>query len=344
MSLPALIRTWSARRDIPALDTSTLPLISFSGALALKRSMTGAEATGSLGGTRHANSLWTVVRSSNGVTADATDRWTNLAAIVGNTNGNAHSWIVLQNATLGYQVLLDVNGTMTGGLSWRMCATKIAAPFSASVSTTSAPISAGEFNLGVVAGGLGSISPSLFGGTTGGTNLFHYITADDGQFIFMMNRLSGGGMSGFVALLKTENNAVADTCNVFFLMHGVSESARGVPQASTLASAPNVTGRNADDFGTGFSPGGVRSLNFGNTSWGALVTAKTDLNRGFPAFKIEIADGTIGHSAHRGNLVDVHFVSIDENKVCAVYPDAVTPTHLFVGDIAVPWAGAAPTT
>lgn len=40
---------------------------------------------------------WTVVSSSNGVTASAADNWATVADIVFNTNGNAHSWIVLQS-------------------------------------------------------------------------------------------------------------------------------------------------------------------------------------------------------------------------------------------------------
>lgn len=56
--------------------------------------------------------LWTVVSSSNGVTSGASDLWTSTGSMVRAAAGVAHSWIVLQNTTLGVYMIIDYVGTL----------------------------------------------------------------------------------------------------------------------------------------------------------------------------------------------------------------------------------------
>lgn len=58
------------------------------------------------------NGAWTVVRSSNGVTADDSDNWNADTDLVWAVAGSAHSWIVLEQAGMGagsLQWCIDLN-------------------------------------------------------------------------------------------------------------------------------------------------------------------------------------------------------------------------------------------
>ena len=57
-------------------------------------------------------SAWTVVGSSNSLTAsmnDGIDRWNSLSDLVGNSSGNPHSWMILQQIAIAPQFQLLLN-------------------------------------------------------------------------------------------------------------------------------------------------------------------------------------------------------------------------------------------
>lgn len=56
--------------------------------------------------------VWTVVSSSNATTTSNSDLWTSTSALTRAAAGTAHSWIVLQNTTLGVYMILDYVGTL----------------------------------------------------------------------------------------------------------------------------------------------------------------------------------------------------------------------------------------
>ena len=58
------------------------------------------------------SSVWVVVASSDSVAADGTDRWSEIADVVWDTSGSAHSWVVLRHpnffeAGVQLEVLFD---------------------------------------------------------------------------------------------------------------------------------------------------------------------------------------------------------------------------------------------
>lgn len=340
MALPAQTRTYSTRRNIPLLDTSTTTLGGKSWALALFRSMTDIETTGTLGGTRHANSVWSILRTCDGTTVSASNLWTGLSALVNNSNGSAHSWAVLENVTLGYQFCIDLNTPGTTTSTWRLVATKIANPFSTGT-TTAAPYNASEFQAGVFATGLGSVSTQCFQGATGGTNYFHYTTADDGQCYTLMNRLTVLSFTTFFGIQRTENAGPSDTENVLMMMTS-QEGGAGVPAANVLGQQPAVTGRTPDGVSV-WSSGGIRTtLSYGNTS--LTGTDRIDqLRNQYPCWKPDIFSIQTNKSGFRGNFVDFWCLGIVPGRVGQVYPTAASPQYVVAGDFLVPFVGAPPT-
>jgi len=57
---------------------------------------------------------WSVVASSDGTTADLTDRWTDPTTLLWNTDGSPHAWIVLANSATGMEICFDFNTTTAG--------------------------------------------------------------------------------------------------------------------------------------------------------------------------------------------------------------------------------------
>jgi len=92
MALPTLLKTWQIVPNITIVsqDEDTFhPEVLWQ----IKDTLTS-----------FASNPWTVVASSDGTTADGTDRWASVSDV--NWGTAAHSWIVLQNAS-GFQILFD---------------------------------------------------------------------------------------------------------------------------------------------------------------------------------------------------------------------------------------------
>lgn len=105
MALPTLEKTWQFNvNQVSATGGSNLADCANT-IYKLKAAMTG-----------FSSNPWTVVRSSNSVTAGAADYWASSANLVWNGGGSAHSWIVLQQAGITggpMQFLIDCDGQGT---------------------------------------------------------------------------------------------------------------------------------------------------------------------------------------------------------------------------------------
>ncbi len=341
MPAPTLSRTYCTRRNIPLLDTSTQANITKSWSYALVLSMLGTELTGTLSGARHANSLWTHLRSSDGSsvsTNPAVNLWTGLSALVGNSTGNPHSWIVMENITSGYHCCIDLNSTLTGGFL-RIVHTKIASPFSTGT-TSSAPISANEWTTGVVSGGLSAGFAAVPTSVTGGSMMFHYSASQDGEFFTLMNRIGAFAFDTFFCFQKTENNNVGDTCNAFTAINSTASTpgTRGSPVAACITS-PGMAGRSWNDTSV-MSTGGCVSPFYGSTNWVTTVTKDGPTNE-YPAFRLEL--GNISPvPALRGNFRDWYPIGIEISRIGQNFPTVAGSTHVVAGEFLIPFVGGSP--
>lgn len=334
-ALPSISKAYSTRGNVPFQANGSALLLAQSLWFSLKEHLKNTLAGGILSGTRHANSVWTVVGSSDGTTAgmDATDRWIAYTNLVWNNSGSAHSWIVLQNTTLGYQVCIDCVNSVTTNLS--LAATEIAQPFTGG-STLVRPDSASYvFCAGTTGVSVGISFIAMSDTATGNSNWTHYTTANDGSFFFVSSRTALGTFPTFVALQKTTGNHVSDTRNVFWLVNS-DIGARGAPLYSViLNSSAGCVGRCPNALT--YSTGGCRRTNFGG---GEMANVGPDALSGkYNTFPLDVAV-TGPQVAVRGIIPDMYLVGTP--PVGDKVPSAAAQEWVITGDFLVPMHGVNP--
>jgi hypothetical protein len=334
-ALPALTKTYSARANCPLLGTATQLEIARSTLLALKRHLTNTQSTGTQTNTRDPNSVWTVRGSGNGVTSglDAVDRWSSLTDVVAAAPGTAHSWIVLENLTLGYQLCLAANSASPSGC---VAFAKNNVPFSGGSNTARPLAGAEDFVLGsaTLTSATGTTTPLTVETTLGLTMYSHFSCATDGQFTFFVSRAGSNQYGLFCDLRKTVDVDVADTRNLFGCLIA-SAATRGAPGYTALTSA-----------GTGYQGRSVSGaainavLSASGTFGGVVVVGDPsrvlDTRTSKPlAFAMRMV--STNEFSNRGTLPDVAFVT-----AVAVNSDATLADRLVVGDMLIPFPGTKP--
>ena len=187
---PALTKTYSTRGNRPNAANSTALLVAQSTIFALIQHMKDTATGGTLSGTRHANSIWNCKGSSDGTSfntsgTDLITAHTNLVWAAG-----SHSWWWGENVTCGYQVVIDLPSATSTSIC--LAFAPIRTPFTGG-SLSARPTSTQEFLWGTGSTGAGTTVVFLSDVVTGNNNYTHYVTADDGQFWFLVSR-SGGGI------------------------------------------------------------------------------------------------------------------------------------------------------
>ena len=333
-NLPPLSKTYSTRGNAPfQANTGDDTLRSW--CFSLKEHMKGTLSTGTLSGSRNAASLWTVVKSSNGVTTGNSDLWATIADVVFANNGSNHSWIVLSNAALGYEVCIDMNAASEVNAGF------VAAPiadggFVTGGSVTARPTATGEFVAGTSSVGTSANAEYITDYSAGNSYYSHYTTANDGCFFFETSRTGLGYFSSFLSLQKTINARPGDTRNVFWVLDTIL-TGRGAPRASRLMdTALGVVGRNPN--GTTNTVGGANSSGrFGGTNYPGAYGVDA-LSNNFLAFPVSVM--SLGQNVYRGEIPDMYIVGTA--TVGASVPTAVSQERIICGDTVVPFIGVNP--
>lgn len=338
-ALPAVTKTYSARGNVPYVDVTTALNVARSAIWALKEHMKNTATGGATSGTRHANSVWAVRYSCDSVTAgvagDGVDRWAAITNLVWNNTGSAHSWFVLRNTTLGYEVCIDLNSASTNSI--RIAVAEVATPFTGGTTTTG-PTAANEFDMGSSSVGTGAAFQWQGDTATGNFNWTHYITAEDGQFYFVCSRTGLGYFSTFMAVQKTTAASPSDTRNVFAL--GASgNSGRGAPSTGTIVNASaGCVGRfpNGAQNTTGGIQAGGR---FGGSDWPGTLGIDS-VTGNYLAFPHHVGSLGGAQPSYRGVLPDQY--SIATAPVGGAIPSAAAQERVVVGDIIMPYPGVNP--
>lgn len=335
-ALPALTKTYSVRANAPFQDNTSALNLARSMILSLKEHMKNTLAGGTVGGTRHANSVWTVKGSSDGTTAalDNVDRWSTISNLVFNASGSAHSWIVLENATLGYQVCIDCNQLAATNIGF--AATEIATPFTGGSSTTR-PTATNEFLMGSNSTGAAVNFLFISDVTTGNFNWTHYVTADDGQFFFLVSRTGLGLFPTFMALQKTSNPQPGDTRNIFLIGHSLA-SARGAPSyAGVVPVSTGCVGRNPN--GSVNTLGGIQNAGTFGTTASPGAAGVDALSGNYPTYPCHVSSsGT--QRCYRGQLPDLYMVGTAPNT--GSVPSTAAQLRVVAGDFIVPFPTVTP--
>lgn len=336
-AIPAISKVYSARGNLPFGSTASALELARSQLFNYITHLLNTASGGTTSGTRDANSVWTVVDSSDGVTYSSS---TNLILTRANLNwaaaGANHSWIRLSNASIGYQIVFDCINATSSNLNAAAC--PIATPFTGG-SLTNRPVNtAAEFLFSSNATG-DAITVLLADATTGGTNQTHFVTSTDGQFCLLTSRTGTGQFSTCMALLKTTGGAAGDTRNVFWVGHSVT-SGRGTPSLSFVGSSPSgCSGRSPG--GAIMNSGGVDRAFPGGTDLGGSGLPTTDSQTGKTNIQpCPVYSATASNYSYRGILPDWYFTP--PHTVGTSIPSTAAQTRIVAGDFIVPFPGVVP--
>ena len=353
MPAPApLSTTYHTRANVPfgANNTTTLLLSQFF-IWSFKAALMDQLSTGTTGGAaRGVNSVWTCLGSSNGTTGalDGVDRWTSTftpANLVRALSGSPHSWIVLRNSTLGYDICLDMNSASDG--TFGLIATKSSQPFIvAGVNPQSTrPQTSGnaeEFAIGTASSPTASTTVSLTADVTLlQTRHSHFVTDANGNFYFFTTRV-GGGCSGWIAFLPGVGGAVDDTRNRWWLLsatNGTNINANAAPLYGALVAAAGggAVRRNFN--------GGIPNSSFGIRTLFSMVSfswsANSDISTGeYSVWPMELTSPNTGignTSLYCGTFPDLYFTAA-VNSQGASYPTVGTMERTIIGCALFPCA------
>lgn len=331
-----LTEAYFTRGNIPfGSDNTSTTLLTQKFFWLLKACLADQVTTGTTSGTRHANSIWTVLGSGNGTTGalDAVDRWPapfNAANIVRNTTGNAHSWAALRNSHNGYDICIDANSP--AATQGALTAVKGAVGFTGGTNT-SRPISVGnseEFSLG--ASTVGATSPvSMFGDTTiNQAHWFHFGTNAAGTRWWAAKSRSGTALFDCFIAFWAASGRPGDTRNQWWVYGGTSTSGRGTATATAIATTNGCLRRGY----TNSNPpiGGARSFAFGNAN---LSNTGVDQESGnYISAAIELAIGASTVPLDCGIFPDLAFIS--GGAVGASIPSAAAMERTINGDVIHP--------
>lgn len=274
-----------------------------------------------------ATNHWTVVSSAN---------FSSASSLVWNSNGNAHSWIVLQQTGIlsTFQLLI----TLTGTSNWNI--TVYYSPvtgFSGGNSTTDPAIPADAVQL---------INNAAWGVcTTDVQYKLHAMQSSDGSITRVLictylNSNSGGVTTGFLSLELPQNPVTGWTNPVHGMWLGSSSTTQMLTLGNLYQTASG-NGRATSNF-TLFWTG----ENTNGSLITSLVSAPNDLNQEWLFEPIGLFSNTTGSRGRHGALYDIWWgtwnTSFTGFANGAPYQGASANAFAQFGCVIFPWNGTTP--
>lgn len=334
--LPNLIRPWTVRGNRPDASTASALLIAQSRVWGMKEHMKDTATGGSLSATRNAASVWVTKGSCDGTTVNTsgTDLITTHTGLI--WAAGAHTWWWGENTAAGYQCVIDTAGALSASLC--IAFAPISTPFTGG-STTTRPTSTQEFLWGTGSTGAGTVATFLSDVVTGGSNYTHYVTADDGQFWFLVGRAGTGIFSTACAFLKTVDST--DTRAAFVIGSTLSSGRGAMSRAQIFDSNLGSSARSPN--GTAIHTGGLTPLGYAGGS-NYLGRGGVDANTGkYLSGPIDAWSNAASQDAYRGRFQD--FAAVGIRPVGDPFFTAGgVQERVVVGDVLVPYPSITPIT
>lgn len=307
----ALSRTWYTDANIDVAEGGSQENHLKSIVWGLKALLTG-QITGSHGATGEApgSSIWTCISSSDGTTADGNDNWgliydTN--KLVRNTNGNAHSWIVLKSpdaiASDGpYYLLLDFDNSSGGYMTVKYSKNDFTGG-----TNTSSPSSVDALDI---------VQSNQFYSDTNTTSPVYYsITRETNGGFYFIGVRQGIGAVTYMSIVGLDDMQPNDTWRAwssFSTYDGYN--ALGQFGLQTYVKLAGRTYNSAADSVTSNGTCFFNTVFFGNTplySSDRAMDANTGNYFTFPFFIYSL---NVGLSGYRGRLPDVQIIGTGKNS------------------------------
>lgn len=280
-----------------------------------------------------ATNPWTVWGSCDNSNVDnggGTDYWVTQNNLNWNTDGNAHSWIVLRQTGLGANVYLciDLNGANSWPGSATFSLTLSQVTFAADGTTTNAPTTTDGINLSAREHGGNS-------STGGWTGYMHVWQSNDGECTrWILNR--GGNVYNLTIMDKVKDPF----------------SSWSVPVAFGQRGDDTNTGRAAFGVWNDSAPlqGRLGGTNFSNyltcEGWSSIIGAEltvADEDTGdWPIMPMGLASATVGFRGYyKGSLYDLWW-GATALTTGDTYPDNATKQFVQFDDMIFPWNGTTP--
>ncbi len=330
MALPTVTKSWQFAVNQSFSDgtlATTRTMIR-----AIKNQLIGAGGltwTDSTGTTTTPTGNWTVIGSSNGVTAgiDAVDRWAADGDLLFNTAGSAHSWIILQQTGISatFQMLIALDNT-----SFYNATISVSHTAYSGGSATANPTSANAVTLASGA----NWGPSSSAATT----RVHVMRTTDGscnRIIFHRN----GWVAGMLLVDALGNVQTGLAQSYIALGLGTSTAAPGsnTPTATVLSTTAAWNG-----FYTTPLVAFAGSLSSGNGPACMLLGGASAFNSDAGIFGIFMNCQTAGQRGPMGALVDGWF-GLSQNSNVTTHPDTGTLKQFCQhGLFVTPWNRSTP--
>lgn len=313
--------TWQQDHNRAPSDQTTIALQMKSLAWYIK-----AFLKGEIGGAT--TGLWTCINSSDGSGSapNNTDLWGasfNSAKLVRNTAGSNHSWILLRNATLGFDFCIDLSSAQDYQLNFAFSKNQMTGG-----SATARPAHANEWTYANQQIEAASITAGKF----------HAIMSTSGDFHIKISTDGSGLFTAAISFFSLQNTHADEACNGFSYVDYLSNGT-GV-WGSALINATGSTkckGRNFDNSAavTWLTP-------IPNTGSGASIFAATQMGttdatpdgavNSSSDFPCILFVDTASHKSIRGRIPDI-FLAPESSAVGLSEPASGPPyVTTVVGD------------
>ena len=343
--IPTLVRTWLFKNNILVANGGS----GGQGRRNLLRTIfdsltTAAGWTGSTGASLTHPTPWTVFGSSNGVTAalDNTNRLVANSDLVFASEGNAHSWIVLQQSGLGtpYQVLfnmLNTSGSDDANAA-RMEVVVCSGAFTGG-SITARPTAVEEYLLPITSNFWDAISSP----STETRNLHIQVSSTGAATRFFWQ---GNGQTRIVfGMFEHPANLLpALAIPVSAWLNDFSSFGEG-PTYANFHDIASLRARIFPAVGNAVTASLFMTSEvvpyFGVAALGRAHTAQSYLDTAYPFIPIGLFSGTATVRGRMGTLVDLWQASVTPVSFYQ-YPSNGTKQFVQVGDLIVPWNRSTP--
>jgi hypothetical protein len=341
--LPAISRSWCTRANIPIPNNSSTRNVGNSFLWNLKECLLNTLGGGTLTGVRHANSVWTVVRSCDGVaygaTEDGVDRIGtpyNSTKFVRNSTSSAHSWIILRNSYIGHDMLISCNAN--SDTTSRVAFTPTSSPFGTGSVTADPPTTSFSFQFGSNADSTTTATINVADVTSGATFYSHFIADDFGNFIYLWSKVGSGIFSGMVSLIQSVGAHPSDTFNRFAFGGTATSTSTslGTPYVSSAHGPSGCTSRAPDG---GANSGGVTALCAGSATALSENNWKGDSLTNEVRF-VQAHVFSNSPLAYRGVLPDIY--EVIGGGVGVSYPNVASQTWISAGNYLLPFLSTQP--
>lgn len=291
---------------------------------------------------------WTVVSSSNSLTASSGDLWGDTfdatlrtsknSKIFYNASGGAHSWMALSGPSgseaSDYYFIIDYSSVDGASTKGQFIATK--GPIGGGTTITR-PTGSADF--GIHVNNSATTTTLIFFDDSTNTTAqhrlnFHY--ASNGAFMFSEVQVGKGKFTGFLSFLPLQNTHAVDQYKWVFValdVYGASSTYGTTGQALYFESCGAITGRthngamalNLAGAVPAVAPEGG-SFNSNGILFSTVLTAPNASDSSYSDFPITVVNTTNGPAELKGRLPDITWTSV------SIPNGAVTPIKSIAAD------------